>query len=80
MDDTSWLSSSKENLETTLDIADEFYKLNNIQVNKSKSILLTTCNTYDPVTDSREVTLSFGTEQISIMPAARNESVRVLGV
>ena len=80
MDDTSWISSSKEKLECTLSIADEFYTLNNIQVNKLKSVLLTTCNTYDNTSNSREVTLSFGQEQIVITPAARNESVRVLGV
>ena len=80
MDDTSWISSSKEKLESTLSIADEFYTLNNIQVNKLKSVLLTTCNTYDATSNSREVTLSFGQEQIVITPAARNESVRVLGV
>src|SRR6266498_3104700 len=40
MDDTQWLSNSQSNLEKILTIADSFYKLNDIQVNKDKSELL----------------------------------------
>ncbi|CAH1768046.1 6194_t:CDS:2, partial [Entrophospora sp. SA101] len=37
MDDTTWITTSKENLEKILEIADDFYNLNNIQINKNKS-------------------------------------------
>ncbi|GBC01554.1 hypothetical protein RclHR1_42270001 [Rhizophagus clarus] len=40
MDDTQWLVPSQNNLEKILEIADSFYKLNDIQVNKEKSELL----------------------------------------
>ncbi|GET02346.1 WD repeat-containing protein 3 isoform X1 [Rhizophagus clarus] len=40
MDDTQWLAPSQNNLEKILEIADSFYKLNDIQVNKEKSELL----------------------------------------
>jgi len=36
MDDTNWITSSKEQLEDTLSIMHEFYELNNILVNDTK--------------------------------------------
>jgi hypothetical protein len=66
----------------TLNIADSFYTLNNIQVNKGKSVLLTNANidNNDTDNDTSVVTLNFGTEQIKIKPVRQDESVRVLGV
>ncbi|CAI2174624.1 4531_t:CDS:2 [Funneliformis geosporum] len=40
MNNTLWLSQSKESLNSLLRIADSFYKLNSIQVNWIKSMLL----------------------------------------
>ena len=40
MDDTSWLSNSKKNLEAQLSIADKFNRYNGIKVNPDKSKLL----------------------------------------
>ena len=40
MDDTQWLTDSKNKLECILNIADSFYILNDIQVNKDKSELV----------------------------------------
>ena len=40
MDDTQWLTDSKNKLERILNIADSFYTLNDIQVNKDKSELV----------------------------------------
>src|SRR6266496_5715296 len=40
MDDTQWLTDSKNKLERILKIADSFYTLNDIQVNKDKSELV----------------------------------------
>jgi hypothetical protein len=40
MDDTQWITESQENLEQILLIADSFYILNDIQVNKLKSDLI----------------------------------------
>ncbi|CAG8847794.1 44781_t:CDS:1, partial [Gigaspora margarita] len=39
-DDTTWLANSKEQLEEMLRVAEDFYILNNIQINIAKSKLL----------------------------------------
>src|SRR3954454_17790871 len=40
MDDTTWISSSKENMNKILSIASSFYQLNSIKVNPDKSTLI----------------------------------------
>ena len=40
MDDSTWFANNKESLEQILEIADQFFTLNNIKVNKEKSELL----------------------------------------
>jgi Reverse transcriptase (RNA-dependent DNA polymerase) len=42
MDDTNWLSSSKENMDGILTISKEFYSFTNILVNDDKAVLMTT--------------------------------------
>ena len=42
MDNTNWIGSSKQQIEQTLSIAHDFYKLNNILVNDHKTVLMTT--------------------------------------
>jgi hypothetical protein len=80
MDDTTWISHTKSQLESTLIIADEFYRLNNIQVNKLKSVLLTNDPSVHAVQPTPAVKLSFGNEQINIHPVSLKDSTRVLGV
>ena len=81
MDNTTWITQNKEQLELSLGIADEFYALNNIKVNKDKSVLLTNADTTDSLNPaSTKVTLKFGREQIHIQPAKTGQSVRFLGV
>ena len=46
MDDTTWISSSKSNLEIILSITNSFYTLNNILINPDKAVILTT-NTFE---------------------------------
>ncbi len=41
LDDTTWIASSKAELEKILHIANSFYTFMNIKVNKQKSILMT---------------------------------------
>jgi hypothetical protein len=48
MDDTLWLSKSKDDLNDIMLIADSFYHLNDIKVNWDKSLLLTSL----PITTS----------------------------
>ena len=41
MDDTTWISSSKGNLEKILSITESFFDLNNILVNPDKAVIMT---------------------------------------
>ncbi|GBB86825.1 hypothetical protein RclHR1_13270007 [Rhizophagus clarus] len=73
MDDTQWLAPSQNNLEKILEIADSFYKLNDIQVNKEKSELLVRYKQgrYRPKLKPHEpVTLRFGSDSIFIIPVS----------
>src|SRR6266487_1340949 len=80
MDDTTWINHQQQQLEKVLTIADEFYDLNNIQVNKSKSVLLTNAAKSDNNGLPVLIILKFGSESINITPVLPNTSVRVLGV
>jgi len=52
MDDTTWINHKQQQLENILTVADDFYTLNNIQVNKTKSVLIT-----NAIKDGSPVTL-----------------------
>ena len=66
MDDTTWMAPNKENLESILSIADEFYKITNTAINKSKSELIVNRANIPSTVD-----LKFGEEIINITPAAK---------
>ena len=80
MDDTTWLNHSQTQLESTLEIADEFYVLNNIQVNKGKSILLTNNSQVHKHSPPSEICLRFGSSAVNITPLDKYASTRILGV
>ncbi|GES93255.1 ribonuclease H-like domain-containing protein [Rhizophagus clarus] len=83
MDNTQWLTPSQNNLEKILEIADSFYKLNNIQVNKEKSELLVRYKQgrYRPKLKPHEpVNLRFGSDSIFIIPVSPQSSICILGV
>ena len=75
MDDTTWITTNQKDLEHIISIADEFYDLNNIKINKSKSILLTNSTKFQDTVD-----LKFGNNIVNIKPKKISESVRFLGV
>ena len=78
MDDTTWITNDKESLEKILEIADSYYDLTSIKVNKQKSELLVYVPD-DPTIYDQPVILTFGRDQISIQPKKHNESARILG-
>ncbi len=76
LDDTTWIASSKEDLETMLSIADSYYTFMNIKVNKQKSILMT--NNYSSSFNGH-ISLHFGADQLTLSNTSK-ESIRFLGV
>src|SRR5437762_809197 len=79
MDDTTWITETKESLEEILKIADNFYNLNNIKVNKEKLELLVNIPD-DPYIYDYPITLKFGQKRIRITPKKHKESARILGI
>ncbi|PKK57248.1 hypothetical protein RhiirC2_798395, partial [Rhizophagus irregularis] len=80
MDDTGFITNNKLNLERILKIADSFYKLNNIKINKQKSELLLRKNVNKKNPLDKKVNINFGQETIEIEPTPCNQSSRFLGV
>ncbi|CAB5392225.1 unnamed protein product [Rhizophagus irregularis] len=80
MDDTGFITNNKLNLERILKIADSFYKLNDIKINKQKSELLLRKNVNKKNPLDKKVNINFGQETIEIEPTPCNQSSRFLGV
>ncbi|GET62489.1 RNA-directed DNA polymerase from mobile element jockey-like [Rhizophagus irregularis DAOM 181602=DAOM 197198] len=77
MDDTNMLAGNKEELEKILKTADDFYTLNDIQINKEKSELLLKKKNFN---FNEKIELEFGNQKIKIKPKGKTESLRILGV
>ena len=77
MDDTTWITSSKAELEEMLHIADSFYTFMNIKVNKQKSILMT--NNTNHISNG-QVTLRFRSDHITLPNTPQDQSIRFLGI
>jgi len=73
MDDANWISNSLEDLESILEVADEFYEITRAAINKDKSKLLT-----NTTTDNKAISIKFGSTVIPIQPS--HGAVRFLGV
>jgi ribonuclease HI len=78
MDDTSFLTSNKLDMERILKIADSFYMFNDIKINKSKSALLLRLKNKKHL--AREINIKFGSEEINIQPVQHNKTERFLRV
>jgi len=55
-DDTTWLAPNKQVMEKTLSIANEFFQINDIQINVKKSNLIV----FNPKTKAEERIITFG--------------------
>uniref|UniRef100_U9UGS7 Reverse transcriptase domain-containing protein n=1 Tax=Rhizophagus irregularis (strain DAOM 181602 / DAOM 197198 / MUCL 43194) TaxID=747089 RepID=U9UGS7_RHIID len=81
MDDMNFISDCKDNLEKILEIADSFYRMNDIKINKEKSeLLLRTKDRKIDLNEQKEINIRFGNSKIDIIPAERKGSIRILGV
>jgi hypothetical protein len=83
MDDTQWVTDEKSKLEDMLYIADTFYRLNDIQINKEKSELMMRAKKkgqkYSHIYNEK-ILIKFGDEKIHIKAKHPHEPLRILGV
>ena len=70
-DDTTWIAKSKKQMEQTIKIAEDFFKLNDIQVNGKKSKLITVNASVD--TENRKVKL--GNEWVIAEQKKKNNKI-----
>ncbi|GET61135.1 hypothetical protein GLOIN_2v708233 [Rhizophagus irregularis DAOM 181602=DAOM 197198] len=83
MDDTQWITDEKSKLEKMLYIADTFYRLNDIQINKEKSELMMMTTTEKRKYSHNyndKISIKFGREEINIKAKHPHEPMRILGV
>ncbi|GBB83193.1 hypothetical protein RclHR1_00010075 [Rhizophagus clarus] len=83
MDDTQWIIDEKHKLEKMLYIADSFYRLNDIQINKEKSELMMRAKKrrqryFHNYND--KILIQFGRDHIHIKARHPYEPTRILGV
>ena len=75
-DDTAWISSSKSGLDNIITITNQFFTLNDVQINGTKSELLV-INSQLPVED-RFITM--GSDNARVDAISRHETIRYLGI
>ena len=76
LDDTTWFSHDIESLNNMLAVADYFYNLANIKVNKDKTELITNIKS---LIKQKTISITFGTP-INVKILSLKESERILGV
>ncbi|GBC40443.2 RNA-directed DNA polymerase from mobile element jockey-like [Rhizophagus irregularis DAOM 181602=DAOM 197198] len=83
MDDTQWITDEKSKLEKLLYIADTFYRLNDIQINKEKSELMmrtTTEKRRYSHNYNDKILIKFGREEINIKAKHPHKPMCILEV
>ena len=72
VDDTIWCSSSRTKMQQILDLASEFYRINDIEINTDKSAIIV----INPKTKPKPVTI----QGRPVIPLRDGESTRYLGI
>ncbi|UZO03375.1 uncharacterized protein OCT59_023782 [Rhizophagus irregularis] len=78
LDDTTWFANKIDDLVANLAIADDFYSLANIKINKEKTKLLTNDKTL-LAKDDKHIPFYFGNDLINIEIVPKNSNERILG-
>ena len=76
MDDTVWIAANKTSLENMLKIADSFFSLNGIKVNKNKSELVI----INPLMPYKYAQTNFREDNTIVRANNKNTSARFLGM
>ncbi|GBC20790.1 ribonuclease H-like domain-containing protein [Rhizophagus irregularis DAOM 181602=DAOM 197198] len=79
LDDTTWFANKIDDLVANLAIADDFYSLANIKINKEKTKLLTNDKTL-LAKDDKHIPFYFGNDLINIEIVPKNSNERILGI
>jgi hypothetical protein len=77
LDNTTWFTNTIDNLKKQLKIADDFYQLANILINKTKTKLLANNST---ILNNQTYPLQYGNTSIQTSVIPKNKSERILGV
>ncbi|PKK63163.1 hypothetical protein RhiirC2_789305 [Rhizophagus irregularis] len=77
LDDTTWFAKNFEDLQQNLAIADDFYALANIKINKDKTKILTNNKA---MYNNKTISLKFGEDIVDIKVVPPNDNERILGI
>src|SRR6266487_334611 len=79
-DDTTWIAKSKEELQRIISISNEFYELNDIEINSKRSELLVINVNKKKYKEKDQLTISMGNNQNEVHAKKEADLVRHLGV
>ena len=79
-DDTTWIAKSKDKLQKIVNIANEFYEINDIKINGKKSELVVLNNNKKGGKDKDILAIIVGKAQDRVVAKKDSEPARHLGV